>query len=847
MREFLANKEEPIRERAKKLYEFMVEERKRLQSQEEDLQRDNTRPLSQGLVDLIHGMGYHDLSLQKGLKSKDGKERLSAFLKILSERDSFAMELGFEDHFAQVLKEFEIPFPTGVEEVSLVDTLQHLEDQMIQEAQSMDDVNSDNLISDNTTFQRTIRHLSLMESPFRSCLGGSDCASRTYLTKALDPNYHYFTLTDETGYSSGHITIVLGTANKGSQEVQVAFVDKVQNIDNKDIAILIEGVRRSVEEKGYLLALPKDLGGHNGISNEKVTRDFIQKNIATDMVAKGNLTDFTPHPHSYSFDSGYSRSDDNLLLRSVLPLSSIGGTDIYQGELILPWRVADFDLEGLIEGSIHLKRGSVEDQIRYIQTMGVLKKAGLELDSLFDETLTNWLEDSMQDLRLRKQALMFKWKEDDQSLPKLLHHFDSTQQVVILQNLLDTPRYRRFIFKNKKELIQLAFLMRENQKLRKALLKEYLPEDTSLPEQNLFRTIVSAVLDAKGISEEVALEAIEGFEKNLLGPFNITRLSAVMKVVGENHIDTFGKQELGLFLVEKIHGEEASDKALNEGLDFSSSHTAVGMVRQILSFAKGADLQEADLKGANLRGAKLLWAKLRGVDLYKTDLRSVDLQGANLYKADLRGVDLRGVDLKEANLKGAKLYGAKLRGADLQGANLYEANLYEASLKEANLQGANLQEANLYGRTLKGRTLKGRISIRRISEGWISKRRISKGRISKGRISMGQSSKRRISKGRSSMGQSSKRRISKGRISKRRISMGRTLMGRISEGRISEGRISKRRISMERISKRRISMGRISMGRTLKRRVSIRRISEGRISKGRISKGRTSKGRISKG
>ena len=230
----------------------------------------------------------------------------------------------------------------------------------------------------------------------------------------------------------------------------------------------------------------------------KITRDFIQKNIATDMAAKENLTDFTPHPHSYSFDSGYSRSDDNLLLRSVLPLSSIGGTDIYQGELILPWRVADFDLKELIEDSIHLKRGSVEDQIRYIQTMGVLKKAGFEFDSLFDEILTNWLEDSMQDLRLRKQVLIFKWKEDDQSLSKLLHHFDSTQQVVILQNLLDTPRYRRFIFKNKKEFIQLAFLMRENQKLRKALLKGYLPEGTSLPEQNLFGTIVSARSECQG-------------------------------------------------------------------------------------------------------------------------------------------------------------------------------------------------------------------------------------------------------------------------------------------------------------------------------------------------------------
>jgi hypothetical protein len=98
----------------------------------------------------------------------------------------------------------------------------------------------------------------LAEAPFRSCIGGSDCSSRTYLTKALDPNYQYFTLTDAEGYSSGHITVVLGSApgkaksripslEHGSDERKLAFIDKIQNVPHEDLPIMISNAAETRE------------------------------------------------------------------------------------------------------------------------------------------------------------------------------------------------------------------------------------------------------------------------------------------------------------------------------------------------------------------------------------------------------------------------------------------------------------------------------------------------------------------------------------------------------------------------------------------------------------------------
>ena len=117
-----------------------------------------------------------------------------------------------------------------------------------------------------------------------------------------------------------------------------------------------------MEEQGYSLALPKDLGSHNGISNEQITTDFIAKSIAMD---KEKLTDFTPHPHSFKLDSQYSRAQSKLTLHKIIPLES-QEIAITPAGITVPWRSSDINLKQLAQNSIALKKGSTKDKIRYI-------------------------------------------------------------------------------------------------------------------------------------------------------------------------------------------------------------------------------------------------------------------------------------------------------------------------------------------------------------------------------------------------------------------------------------------------------------------------------------------------
>lgn len=186
-REKIINKNIPIFERRKLLFRFLQKEYKNLKNQNK-----NFYPISQAIVDLIHTIGFHDPFIFQDLKSNDGMVRMNAFRRAINERDRFAMELGFKNHFEEVLKTFSISMPTGLDSTAgLHQKLKTMEDGIIKNSQ----------VSTQTQ-SRTIRHLSLTESPF--------CSSRTYLTRALDPNYHYFTITDENGHSTGQITVVLG-------------------------------------------------------------------------------------------------------------------------------------------------------------------------------------------------------------------------------------------------------------------------------------------------------------------------------------------------------------------------------------------------------------------------------------------------------------------------------------------------------------------------------------------------------------------------------------------------------------------------------------------------------------
>ena len=451
--EFVANKTIPIKERATKLYEFMDIERKKMLKEGLPVKK-----ISQAMVDLIHTIGYQDKSLYVQLKSSDGMERLKAFKGIISARDTFAMELGFEGHFAQVLQELDVVHPTGLtEESKLTSLLEFFEEKVVAGAQEL-----------GHGEEITIRHLSLIESPFRSCLGGSDCASRTYLTKALDPNYHYFTLTDSRGYSNGHVTVVLGTATSEGRKIKVAFIDKVQNVDNSDIPTMLEGIRRSVKEQDYLLALPQDMGDHNGISNYEVTRNFLKKGIQTssDQVFK----EFTPHFHSFRLDSGHSRADMKLLLKEILPLEA--SEVIFQrGEITTPWQLPEIDLHTLIQNTIDLKNGNVQDKIRYISSMSMLEREGLEADPEFPQILQKWIQEPQTDFRLKKHVFVHNLRTKNKDLSSLLPYFNKREQIDLIQNLMDTPRYKKMLIYSG-QLFQLAFALSHSPNHSWPLLKE---------------------------------------------------------------------------------------------------------------------------------------------------------------------------------------------------------------------------------------------------------------------------------------------------------------------------------------------------------------------------------------
>ena len=613
----LIDKNISAREKTKKLYEYLIKERKRLQKSGK-----NWRPISQAIVDLIHTIGYHDETILKTLKGNDNAndlERLRAFRQILEERDQLAKSLGYNGYFNQVLKDLGVVGPSGIADPKkLLSKLQSFEENIIANAYLMSGGN----------LSKKIRHLSTIESPFRSCIGGTDCASSAYLLKALDPNYHYFTFTDKDGFSSGHVTIVLGEATLNDEQIKVAFLDKVQNIDNIDLPIMIEGVRRSIKEKGYLLVRPEEMGDHNGISNEEATRNFIKNNIEIDQSEV--ITQFKPHLHLYKSNGQYSRVGNELSIRPVLPSRGLEGSIFKPGELIQPWRITSFNLKNLIKGSVKLKNGSLEDKIRYISFMDILEREHLYRDPLFQSTLSLWLKDKNESFKLRKQTFIYEWIERGKSFLSLLEYFDSKNQLILIQNFIDTPRYQKKIFDDKNTPLSLIVKVRNNKKVRKMIMSVYSSPDNF---------IISKILDTKDISNEMATDAIMAIKKNF-DSMNINNLISIIKLLrGTTLYDEIEKQLLQQFINNSyING--FIGRSLAEGF-YSKDLILSKFCKKILAFKKFSianayfDLiQFQKNRGIEkLEEAMVIWMKQGDVEIrFKADILMTKIgRGKNLF------------------------------------------------------------------------------------------------------------------------------------------------------------------------------------------------------------------------
>ena len=297
-RDFIKDTAKPYHERVMVLFQALGEIRNSL-----FLARPKTgmpilavQRISQAMANLVHTYGFGHEHYKAKLKSSNPETALRALQHIFKQRDKVAHELGFNNFF-----ELKTSLGAKIEEI------EPYLNQIEVDIQSQPDT-----IKKKEVLR--LRALSLQESAFRSCMG-RDCATSQYFKTALAPHYLYWTLTDKNHQSSGQVTVVLGTAvSLALQEVKVAFVDKIQSVRIDQIPAMLEGIRLSLKEKGYILALPKKVGCHNCLSNSEHIRHYVEFEILPFL--KKSLRTFKPHTHSLShnpaFNSLFSRANDKL-------------------------------------------------------------------------------------------------------------------------------------------------------------------------------------------------------------------------------------------------------------------------------------------------------------------------------------------------------------------------------------------------------------------------------------------------------------------------------------------------------------------------------------------------------
>ena len=396
---------------------------------------EDDRKISQAMLDLVHTVGFGNSGHILLLKSEKVEEQLKGIYGILAERDQMAFLLGFGG-FAELQQSLGGGRPSMLsKKEDVFTTLTEIEKDIEQ---------SDFQIEESHTLR--VRALSFQESPFRSCLGGGDCASQRYFDKAFDPNFIYFTLTDPEHRSSGQITTVLGEAKEGAGPlVKVAFVDKIQNVPHDLIVPMLEGIRLSLGELGYKLGLPVDVGDHDGLSNLSGERLYIEREVNPQLTNK--LIGFKPHEHGYSFPTGYSRAYD---LPDLLEFEWQGERhfEIHPGGLYSS-RIASESLSvrGLYEEVLSWRDSEKEEeQIKFINQL-VQIQGTPELDISFNEAvgyLRSKIKNKALSFPLRKAGLFAmielaeeKWSEGSvlnsyyESFLKALDHFSPKEERLI--------------------------------------------------------------------------------------------------------------------------------------------------------------------------------------------------------------------------------------------------------------------------------------------------------------------------------------------------------------------------------------------------------------------------------
>ena len=468
--------------------------------------------LSLLMAELIHVVGLNNPFWLKELKDKDPLQVIKAIRDILTERDSLAMDLGFTDTHYQGLKNSLLDSFQSPQVKSVKKELSIVEDQVIG---ILKDLKNQPIVATySETF--TLRPLSLQESPFRGCLG-KDCSTSTYFLKALDPAYLYFTLTDSEFVSHGQITVVLGMSkNQNGKTVKTAFVDKIQDIPNHRIIPMLEGIRISLTEQGYKLALPKNVGDDNGLSNSSLTSDFARNNILPDL--KNVLKNFKPKktPFFITNEEGHSRANMNLKLLEFKTAKK--DFKIQQGEVFKP-KVIDksWTIKSWFLSAIQSKKE--EDQFLIIANLMELVSLNILPYSKALDYLKLKIQNKFLSFELRKQALfsviqLKSWLWDQSEIKSKLQKFKLIESLMLefSNKELNTLIGEMSNWKNTNEGSRKNFVI--------ILSELFSPELISLVTHSLIPGLFEHVVDLnikKGVKRQTALHrAVEVGDKDIV-------------------------------------------------------------------------------------------------------------------------------------------------------------------------------------------------------------------------------------------------------------------------------------------------------------------------------------------
>ena len=242
-----------------------------------------------------------------------------------------------------------------------------------------------------------LRTLSTGEVVLRSFFGGSR-RDWEYFKAGLNPNFFYFTLTDSRHRSSGVIKVELGTAEKPrGQSVKVAVVTNIAgNVQTDRIKAILEGMRRTLKEEGYILSLAKKFSGYRtGLV------DYMLSEIFPDL--KTRFENFL----------GYTQKDLPVYEFESPALKNV---QIRTGRRYNPQRAReDFTLRSLYDPILSLKESkNEEDQLYFLSHLLDIRHSFRELGiskRYIKDHLGFVMKSSDFSFKVRKQALqtMLEW------------------------------------------------------------------------------------------------------------------------------------------------------------------------------------------------------------------------------------------------------------------------------------------------------------------------------------------------------------------------------------------------------------------------------------------------------